>query len=122
MSNRIKFKLIDIKELREKKHWNSEKKDSGPKTIQQIHQEEEAARQLKSNSRASSRRVNHSTSGSNRNTYKRDYPSSNKERYNSARAPSTRHNPRQAPKEEQRSPAPAATNMFDALMDANEDD
>ncbi|CCC67145.1 hypothetical protein NCAS_0A05870 [Naumovozyma castellii] len=122
VSNRIKFKLIDIKELREKKHWNSEKKDSGPKTIQQIHQEEEAARQLKSNSRASSRRVNHSTSGSNRNTYKRDYPSSNKERYNSARAPSTRHNPRQAPKEEQRSPAPAATNMFDALMDANEDD
>ncbi|CCD24600.1 translation initiation factor eIF4G NDAI_0D02860 [Naumovozyma dairenensis CBS 421] len=121
ISSRIKFKLLDVKELREKKHWNSDKQESGPKTIQQIHQEEEKARQLKMNSRTNSRRMNtSSSSNSHRQSYRKDYQSSSKDRFASGKTPSSRYTSKQ-PIKEKRPSAPAPSNMFDALMDAGEE-
>lgn len=141
ISNRIKFKLIDVKELREDKHWNSVKKDQGPKTIQQIHDEDEKERQEKlSNSRASSRRgpsgyskYNNNSSYSNNNngnsggySNNSNYGNRTNFRNESARnTPSNRYNSnaRSSIKEEKPKPRPAVTmNMFDALSNRHEDD
>lgn len=139
--NRVKFKLIDVKELREDKHWNSEKANQGPKTIQQIHEEEEKARQEKiTSSRAPSRRTN--TSNYNRSErsggFKRDmsrdnfnnnYYSSNTISSNYSNRNSQfsnvggtqRYNTRNIIKEEK--PAPAQPiNRFDALLHATGDE
>ena len=126
ISNRMKFKLLDIIELREKKHWNSDKKDAGPKTIQQIHEEDERERAKKAmNSRQSSRRGNNS----NRNNSRRDQHQHqqsasyrDKDNFVTTRSFSQRNNQKpQPPKEE--APAPAApSNMFSALMNDEDDD
>lgn len=119
ISNRMKFKLVDVKELRENKNWNSNKKNDGPKTIQQIHEEEERQRQLKNNSRSNSRRMN-SSLGS-RNSFKRETPIISKDNFISTRSSSQRHTQKPAQKEEPQ-PQKTATNMFSALMDDNDDD
>ncbi|CCD26217.1 translation initiation factor eIF4G NDAI_0H00430 [Naumovozyma dairenensis CBS 421] len=124
ISNRIKFKLIDIKELREDKNWNSAKKNDGPKTISQIHEEEERARQLKASSRSNSRRTNNSMGGSNRSS-RRDYgpPKVSKDNFTTTRSFSQRNNARAPPQKEEPKPAaPAATNMFSALLGNDDDD
>lgn len=129
ISNRMKFKLIDIKELREDKHWNSNKKEDGPKTIQQIHEEDEKQRQMKNNSRSNSRRMNNSMGGRNssnsmggRNSSRRDVPVVSKDSFISTRSSSLRHAQKPVPKEEPRQPQLTATNMFSALMDNDEED
>ena len=117
ISNRIKFKLLDIKELREKKHWNSDKKNAGPKTIQQIHQEEEQARQLK-NARGSSQRRNngdrtrHSNWGGSNNS-RRDV---RRDSFTSTRTGSSRYSQRGTPQKEEKPKRPVNTNRFSALM------
>lgn len=125
VSNRIKFKLLDMVELRDK-NWASDKKDQGPKTITQIHEEEELARALKqANSRSNSRRSNRNTS--NRNTSRREAPppaAKDKDSFTSTRSFSQRS---QRTPQKEAEPAPAlhtsaSTNMFSALMDNNSDD
>ncbi|CAL9731010.1 eukaryotic initiation factor 4F subunit p150 [Monosporozyma unispora] len=125
VSNRIKFKLLDMTELREK-NWASDKKDQGPKTITQIHEEEELARALKqANSRSNSRRSNRNNS--NRNSSRREGPPPNakdKDNFTSTRSFSQRSQ-RTPQKEPEPAPAlhtSASTNMFSALMDNNSDD
>lgn len=121
ISNRMKFKLIDIKELREEKHWNSNKKEDGPKTIQQIHEEEERQRAMKNNnSRSNSRRMN-SSMGS-RNSFRREAPTVSKDNFISTRSSSQRHAQKPATKEENLKPQKSSINMFSALMDDNDDD
>ena len=126
ISNRMKFKLLDIVELREEKNWNSGKKDAGPKTIQQIHEEDEKERALKMSSRQNSRRGNNSNrNNSNRNNSRREQPPASfrdKDNFVTTRSFSQRNNQKpQPPKEE--APAPAAAgNMFSALMSQDEDD
>ncbi|GAV56400.1 hypothetical protein ZYGR_0BB01780 [Zygosaccharomyces rouxii] len=120
VSSRMKFKLIDIRELREEKNWDSNKKQDGPKTIQQIH-EEEKERQMKNNSsRSNSRRVNNSMGG--RSSSRRENPSLSKDSFISTRSASLRHPQKSTQKEEPRKPEKSATNMFSALMDSNEDE
>ncbi|GFP65326.1 eukaryotic initiation factor 4F subunit p150 [Saccharomyces cerevisiae] len=120
ISSRIKFKLIDIKELRHDKNWNSDKKDNGPKTIQQIHEEEERQRQLKNNSRSNSRRTNNS---SNRHSFRRDAPPASKDSFITTRTYSQRNSQRAPPpKEEPAAPTSTATNMFSALMGESDDE
>lgn len=125
VSNRIKFKLLDMVELRDK-NWASDKKDQGPKTITQIHEEEELARALKqANSRSNSRRSNRNTS--NRNSSRREGPppaAKDKDSFTSTRSFSQRS---QRTPQKEAEPAPAlhtsaSTNMFSALMDNNSDD
>ncbi|SMN20372.1 similar to Saccharomyces cerevisiae YGR162W TIF4631 Translation initiation factor eIF4G, subunit of the mRNA cap-binding protein complex (eIF4F) that also contains eIF4E (Cdc33p) [Maudiozyma saulgeensis] len=129
VSSRIKFKMIDIKELRENKNWNSEKKNAGPKTIQEIHREEEIARQLK-NSRGPPQRRSTGGSYHNNNNYSRQhqYGSTSRRRdaprdsFTSTRTTSTRYSKGgNVPKEEPKS-QPAQTNRFSALMHDNDDD
>ncbi|CAI6526945.1 AIS_HP2_G0020380.mRNA.1.CDS.1 [Saccharomyces cerevisiae] len=120
MSSRIKFKLVDIKELRHDKNWNSDKKDDGPKTIQQIHEEEERQRQLKNNSRSNSRRTNNS---SNRHSFRRDAPPASKDSFIATRTYSQRNTQRAPPpREEPSAPTSTATNMFSALMGESDDE
>ncbi|EDO16177.1 hypothetical protein Kpol_1026p25 [Vanderwaltozyma polyspora DSM 70294] len=119
--SRIKFKLIEIQELREK-NWDSLKKDEGPKTISQIH-EEERQRQLKEmskNSRSSSKR-NMSGMGT-RNSSRRDLPSVSKDNFITTRSMSGRHSQRTPTKEEPKQPQMAASNMFSALMGSDDED
>lgn len=121
ISNRIKFKLIDVKELREIKHWNSAKKDAGPKTIQQIHQEEEQLRQKKNSQRSNSRFNNHNQSNSNRySSNRRNMQNTQRDSFASTKTGSFRNNQRNARKVEEVSQAPRA-NMFDALMNNDGD-
>lgn len=120
ISSRMKFKLVDIRELREDKHWNSQKKEDGPKTIQQIHEEEERQRALKNNSRSNSRRVNNSMGS--RNSFRREAPTVSKDNFISTRSSSQRHAQKPAPKEENLKPQKSSVNMFSALMDDNDDD
>lgn len=121
ISNRMKFKLLDIIELREKKNWNNGKKDAGPKTIQQIHEEDERERALKMSSRQNSRRGNNS----NRNNSRRDQQSASyrdKDNFVTTRSFSQRNNQKPPPPKEE-VPAPAApSNMFSALMNQDEED
>ena len=124
VSNRVKFKLLDMVELRER-NWESIKKDQGPKTIQQIHEEEELARALKqANSRSNSRRSNRTSS--NRNSSRRDGPPPvirDKDNFTTTRSYSQRS---QRMQQKEPEPAPlhtsASTNMFSALMDDNNSD
>ncbi|EJS43766.1 tif4632p [Saccharomyces arboricola H-6] len=122
ISNRIKFKLVDVKELREIKHWNSTKKDAGPKTIQQIHQEEEQLRQQKSSQRSNSRFNNHhNQSNSNRySSNRRNMQNAPRDSFASTKASSFRNNQRNVRKADEVSQAPRA-NMFDALMNNDGD-
>ncbi|QHS73279.1 translation initiation factor eIF4G [Saccharomyces paradoxus] len=121
ISNRIKFKLIDVKELREIKHWNSAKKDAGPKTIQQIHQEEEQLRQKKNSQRSNSRFNNHNQSNSNRySSNRRNTQSTPRDSFASTKTSSFRNNQRNVRKAEEVSQVPRA-NMFDALMNNDGD-
>lgn len=124
-SSRIKFKLIDIVELREKKNWNSSKKNDGPKTIAQIHEEEALKRALEEKekerhgSKGGSRRMN-----SERSSSKRDMapPSQSKDGFTTTRSASMRFAEQ---KKEEPAPTPTKSsgvaNMFDALMDAGDD-
>ncbi|CAL9734168.1 eukaryotic initiation factor 4F subunit p150 [Monosporozyma servazzii] len=139
ISNRIKFKLIDVRELREDKHWNSEKSNQGPKTIQQIHDEEEKARQDKAaNSRAPSRRNNNNNSnsynrGERNSNYRKDmsrdhYSNNNNNSHGFNNRPSQysnnstqRYNSRNSIKEEKAAPA-HPINRFDALLHTHGDD
>ncbi|KAK5782482.1 hypothetical protein RI543_000035 [Arxiozyma heterogenica] len=122
--NRVKFKLLDMVELRER-NWESIKQDQGPKTIQQIHEEEELARALKqANSRSNSRRSNRNSS--NRNSSRRDGPPpviKDKDNFTTTRSYSQRS---QRIQQKEPEPAPlhtsASTNMFSALMDDNNSD
>ncbi|SJM88182.1 related to Eukaryotic initiation factor 4F subunit p150 [Zygosaccharomyces bailii] len=120
VSSRMKFKLVDLRELREERHWNSDKKQDGPKTIQQIHEEEKERQMRNSNSRSNSRRVNNSMGG--RNSSRREMPSVSKDHFISTRSASLRHAQKSVPKEEPRKSEKSATNMFSALMDSNEDE
>ena len=132
ISSRIKFKLIDIVELREKRNWNSKNKNDGPKTIAQIHEEEALKRALEERererdrhgSRGGSRRMN-----SERNSSRRDFSShshshnQNRDGFTTTRSSSVRYS---EPKKEEQAPTPTkssggAANMFDALMDAEDD-
>ena len=123
--SRIKFKLIEMKEVREK-GWDGKKKDEGPKTISQIHEEDERQRRLKemkNASRTNSRRANTSNYGggnTNRNNSRRDQPRASREDFTSTRSSSNRINQRNQIKEES-SHQSATANMFSALMN-NEDD
>lgn len=143
ISNRIKFKLLDMVELREKS-WTSNKKDAGPKTIQQIHEEDERERALKQqqqqSSRSNSRRSGHnnSTRNSSRrdNRDNRDNNNNNspfirdKDNFMTSRSFSQRsqrqqqqNKPQQPePKEETNLHQSASTNMFSALMDNDDSD
>lgn len=135
ISNRIKFKLIDVRELREDKHWNSEKSNQGPKTIQQIHDEEEKARQDKAaNSRAPSRRNtnNNSYNRSERNSnFRKDssrdhFNNNGSHGYNNRTSQysnnsTQRYNSRNSIKEEKAAPA-HPINRFDALLHTHGDD
>lgn len=120
VSSRMKFKLIDIRELREEKNWNSAKKQDGPKTIQQIHEEEKERQMKQSSSRSGSRRMNSSMGG--RSSSRREPPSVSKDSFVSTRSSSLRHPQKSSQKEETRKPEKSATNMFSALMDSNEDE
>ena len=129
ISSRIKFKLIDMKELREVKNWNSANKDDGPKTIQQIHEEEAAKklqeerdRKMRNSSRSGSRRNNGSHGGSmgNRSGSIRNVPPPSRDSFIATRSSSLRH-AQAAPKEEAATQQ-TSTNMFDALMGADSDD
>ncbi|CAI6510151.1 AIS_HP2_G0018590.mRNA.1.CDS.1 [Saccharomyces cerevisiae] len=121
ISNRIKFKLIDVKELRHIKHWNNAKKDAGPKTIQQIHQEEEQLRQQKSSQRSNSRFNNHNQSNSNRySSNRRNMQNAQRDSYASTKTSSFRNNQKNVRKVEEVPQTPRA-NMFDALMNNDGD-
>ena len=122
VSNRIKFKLIDVKELREIKHWNNAKKDAGPKTIQQIHQEDEQLRQMKNSQRTNSRFNNHhNQSNSNRfSSNRRNMQNAPRDSFASSKTTSFRNNQKHSRKAEESSQAPKA-NMFDALMNNDGD-
>ncbi|CCF59909.1 hypothetical protein KAFR_0I01280 [Kazachstania africana CBS 2517] len=122
ITNRVKFKLLDVKELREEKGWSSNKKDNGPKTIQQIHEEEERQRSLKrESSRSSSKRSNR---GSRRDKERDREPSTVKDKDNfvTTRSFSQRSQQKAPVKEEPTPAAPAASNMFSALMDNSDDE
>ncbi|KTB12217.1 Eukaryotic initiation factor 4F subunit p150 [Nakaseomyces glabratus] len=147
ISSRIKFKLIDLKELREEKNWNNDKNDQGPKTIKQIHEEDEKARQLKAmnssnmGSRNNSRRSGGrdrdfpSRQGSNRDrglrNSKREFSSRSstnisKDSFITTRSASGRYtNAQTARNPLQKEEAPikhsASTNMFSALMNDDEE-
>ncbi|SCU90265.1 LANO_0D08152g1_1 [Lachancea nothofagi CBS 11611] len=127
ISSRIKFKLIDMKELREVKNWNNAKGDEGPKTIQQIHEEEaakkameERERKYKGSSRSGSRRNNSNTSMGNRSNSRREPVSATKDSFISTRSSSLRHVQNAA--KEETPQKKSAVNMFDALMGAESDD
>lgn len=124
ISNRIKFKLLDIKELRETNNWNNANKDEGPKTISQIHEEEERKRQEKAASAANSR-ANSRRNQSNRMPSRRDAPPPrSRDDFITTRSSSTRHSQR-APVQQQKEelkPTMSATNMFSALMDNDDDE
>ncbi|CCH59807.1 hypothetical protein TBLA_0B09890 [Henningerozyma blattae CBS 6284] len=122
-SSRISFKLLDVIELRDVKHWNNDKKDEGPKTIQQIHEEEERRRQLKasaSSSRQSSRRGHNNST---RNSSRREPVKVSHDDFITTRSGSSRRSQRPQPvqKEELR-PTMSSSNMFSALMDNNDDE
>lgn len=129
ISSRIKFKLLDIKELREEKNWDNGKEDAGPKTIQQIHEEDEKQRRIK-NARMPSRRISsRNVSGmhnnnNNNNNYRthsrRDGPTISKDNFISARSGSQRQKP--GIKEESKTTLAPKTNMFDALRNHDDDD
>lgn len=129
ISSRIKFKLVDMKELREVKHWNSTKRDEGPKTIQQIHEEEaakkameERERKMKGSSRSGSRRNNSNSMMGNRSNSRREPVSVSKDSFISTRSSSLRHVQSAAPAKEETPAQKTAVNMFDALMGAESDD
>ncbi|EDO16985.1 hypothetical protein Kpol_1041p43 [Vanderwaltozyma polyspora DSM 70294] len=138
ISSRIKFKLIDLKELREDKNWTGVKKDEGPKTISQIHEEDERQRklkELKNSSRGGSRRMNsnfHSNNNSHNNSgvgggrmlSRREQPAVSKDNFITTRSTSSRMNQKVSYKEET-VPEPQPTvvsNMFNALMNHDDDD
>ena len=130
VSSRIKFKLIDIKELREDKNWNSEKKNAGPKTIQEIHREDEIARQLK-NSRAPTQRRgtnnqynNNNSNYSRQNNYgtNRNRRDASRDNFTAARTSSSRYNKRTTPSKEEPKSQHVQTNRFSALMHDNDDE
>lgn len=125
ISSRIKFKLIDMKELREEKNWNHAKKDDGPKTIAQIHEEEaakkmaeERERKLKNGSRSVSKRQSNSIGS--KGSSRRELLSGSKDDFITTRSTSMRH-VQTAPKEEV-STTSVSINMFDALMQHDDDD
>ena len=126
ISNRMKFKLLDIVELREEKNWNSGKKDAGPKTIQQIHEEDEKERALKMSSRQNSRRGNNSNrNSSNRNNSRREQPPASfrdKDNFVTTRSFSQRNNQKPQPAKDEAPTQAAASNMFSALMNQDEED
>ncbi|SCU83080.1 LADA_0C09516g1_1 [Lachancea dasiensis] len=127
ISSRIKFKLIDMKELREVKNWNNAKRDEGPKTIQQIHEEEaakkaleERERKFRGSSRSGSRRTNSNTSMGNRSNSRREPAPVSKDSFIATRSSSLRHV--QGASKEETPQQKTAVNMFDALMGAESDD
>ena len=123
--SRIKFKLIELKELREK-NWNGMKKDEGPKTISQIHEEDERQRllkEMKNNSRSSSRRNIRDMSSRATSKRDRDVPAVSKDNFTTTRSTSARHTQRTPTKEEPKpQPQMAAANMFSALMGSDEEE
>ncbi|KAG0678374.1 hypothetical protein C6P41_001072 [Kluyveromyces marxianus] len=130
ISSRIKFKLLDIVELREKKNWNSSKKNDGPKTIAQIHEEEALKRAMEERERENNR---HGSKGgsrrmnSERNSSRRDFApqhshNSNRDGFQTTRSSSMRYNePKKEEQAQTPSKSPGVANMFDALMDAEDD-
>ncbi|CCK72350.1 translation initiation factor eIF4G KNAG_0J02710 [Huiozyma naganishii CBS 8797] len=125
ISNRIKFKLMDVVELRGR-NWRSNKKDQGPMTIAQIHEEEERQRALKqmqqNNSRSGSRRS--MRDNSNRNSFRREPSqtfSKDKDNFLTKRSFSQQKQKPQQKEEAAPIPSSASTNMFSALMDNNSD-
>ncbi|CEP63609.1 uncharacterized protein LALA0_S08e06502g [Lachancea lanzarotensis] len=127
ISSRIKFKLKDMIELREVKNWNSIKRDEGPKTIQQIHDEEaakkameERERRYKGNSRSSSRRTNSNIMMGTRSNSRREPAPVSKDSFISTRSSSLRHV--QSAAKEDAPQQKTSVNMFDALMGAESDD
>ncbi|KAG0659020.1 hypothetical protein C6P45_002041 [Maudiozyma exigua] len=129
VSSRIKFKLVDIKELREDKNWNSEKKNAGPKTIQEIHREDEIARQLKNSRTPTHRRGTNNQYNNNSNYSRQSNYGTNRNRrdaprdsFTAARTSSTRYNKRSTPTKEEPKSQPVQTNRFSALMHDNDDD
>mgnify|MGYP003365663018 CR=1 FL=1 len=130
VSSRIKFKLVDIKELREDKNWNSEKKDAGPKTIQEIHREDEIARQLKNSRTPTQRRGTNNQYNNNNSNYSRqnNYGTNRNRRdaprdsFTAARTSSSRYNRRSTPAKEEQKSQPVQTNRFSALMHDNDDE
>lgn len=136
ITSRIKFKLIDVKELRDKKRWNDKKKDNGPKTIQQIHAEEEEKARIaqmnsRNGSRSNSRRSNFSRGdrgmgmnmgmGSRQSSRRGKEPLASRDSFISTRTYSPVHSQRTPVQKEDPIPStPSSTNMFDALM-AGED-
>ena len=139
ISNRIKFKIMDIEEQREKK-WDNGKKHLGPKTIQQIHEEDERARQQKLQSRPPPRRGQSSYGGTNNSTFSyqrsnynnnansNNYNSRNYRRDNTkdsfvqVSAGTNRSSQRNPVQKEEPVSRPVTTNRFDALMSVDEDE
>jgi len=129
VSSRIKFKMIDIKELREKKNWNSEKKNAGPKTIQEIHREEEIARQLKTSRGPPQRRGTGGSYNNNSNYSRQNHFGGNSRRrdaprdsFTSTRTTSSRYSKGGNMSKEEPKSQPTQTNRFSALMHDSEDD
>lgn len=139
ISNRIKFKIMDIEEQRENK-WDNGKKHLGPKTIQQIHEEDERARQQKLQSRPPPRRGQSSYGGTSNNTYSYQRPNynnnANSNNYNNrnyrrdstrdsfvqVNAGTNRFSQRNTVQKEEPVSRPVTTNRFDALMSVDEDE
>lgn len=128
ISSRVRFKLMDVAELREEKNWVSDKKDTGPKTIQQIHQEEEVQRMIKMGSRANSRSSSRRGNPSNRSRREPPVPPPrDRDNFIATRSYSQRGSQRASfravPQREEAKPAPAvASNRFSALMNHEEDE
>ncbi|CCK70065.1 translation initiation factor eIF4G KNAG_0D03190 [Huiozyma naganishii CBS 8797] len=121
ISSRIKFKIIDVMELRDDKNWHSEKANQGPKTIKQIHDEEEKIRASKENSRGGSRRGG-SGFGSKHGGSRRDNFGSGKRDFSSRDSnPSSFHSSKNPFQSNNKPPrGRSANNMFDALRGAGD--
>ena len=128
ISSRVRFKLMDVTELREEKNWISDKKDAGPKTIQQIHQEEEVQRMIKMSSRANSRSSSRRGNPSNRSRREPPIPPPrDRDNFTVTRSYSQRGSQRASfravSQREETKPAPAvASNRFSALMNHEEEE
>ncbi|AEY98778.1 FAGL044Cp [Eremothecium gossypii FDAG1] len=126
ISSRIRFSLLDLKDMRNAS-WNGGKKDEGPKTIAQIHEEEaakkaaeERERRMRGSSRSASRRQNNSMGG--RTGSRKDAPPPSKDDFITMRSSSSKYPPQQKHQKEEAAAPQASSNMFSALMGHEDED
>ncbi|AGO13824.1 AaceriAGL044Cp [[Ashbya] aceris (nom. inval.)] len=126
ISSRIRFSLLDLKDMRNAS-WNGGKKDEGPKTIAQIHEEEaakkaveERERRMRGSSRSASRRQNNSMGG--RSGSRKDIPPPSKDDFITMRSASSKFSQQQKHQKEEAAAPQASSNMFSALMGHDDED